>query len=153
MDAPWRRVAATPRPRRGYSAEGRPRKARRRRRRARPLGLSARHPAAGPRPTSTTAPRSARSAGHYNLGSALHARRDLEPAAAHFSRTIALEPTYADAHFNLGIVHQELGSLREALTCYDEAARLDEKLADAAAAADFIRRTLDTDGSAGPAEA
>ena len=62
--------------------------------------------------------------GHYNLGSALHARRDLEAAAGHFARTIALEPTYADAHFNLGIVHQELGQLAEALKCYDAAAKL-----------------------------
>ena len=61
--------------------------------------------------------------GHYNLGSACHARRDLDKAARHFSRTISLEPGYADAHFNLGIVHQERGRLEEALRCYDEAAR------------------------------
>ena len=63
----------------------------------------------------------------------------------HFSRTISLEPGYADAHFNLGIVHQERGRLEEALRCYDEAARLDSTLADAAAAADFVRRALKDD--------
>lgn len=88
--------------------------------------------------------------GHYNLGSALHARRDLDAAARHFSRTIALEPTYADAHFNLGIVHQELGQLADALTCYDAAAKLDEKLADAANAADFIRKNFENPANAPP---
>ena len=83
--------------------------------------------------------------GHYNFGSACHARRDLDKAARHFSRTISLEPGYADAHFNLGIVHQERGRLEEALRCYDEAARLDSTLADAAAAADFVRRALKDD--------
>ena len=104
--------------------------------------------------------------GHYNLGSALHARRDLEAAAAHFARTIALEPTYADAHFNLGIVHQELGQLADALRCYDaarppapflepspetrpQAAKLDEKLADAANAADFIRKNFEDPANGG----
>ena len=70
--------------------------------------------------------------GHYNLGSACHARRDLDKAAKHFGRTISLEPGYADAHFNLGIVHQERGRLEDALKCYDEAAKLDATLADAA---------------------
>ena len=80
------------------------------------------------------------------------------------------------AHFNLGIVHQELGALGDALRCthrrprsrpwtrarvfnlsirflffgnistykpgYDTAARLDDNLADAANAAEFIRKNF-----------
>ena len=89
----------------------------------------------------------------YNLGSAHHARKDIDRATYHFTRTIALDPNYADAHFNLGIVHQELGQLAEALKCYDAAAKLDEKLADAANAADFIRKNFDDGALAGGAPA
>ena len=83
---------------------------------------------------------------HHLLLASPSSRRPLPAASSvQHARTIALEPTYADAHFNLGIVHQERGRLEEALRCYDEAARLDSTLADAAAAADFVRRALKDD--------
>ena len=50
-------------------------------------------------------------------------------------------------------MHQELGQLAEALKCYDAAAKLDEKLADAANAADFIRKNFDDGALAGGAPA
>ena len=81
----------------------------------------------------------------YNLASAAHALNQHDLAKQYFAKTILLDPHYADAHFNLGIVHQERGRLEEALRCYDEAARLDSTLADAAAAADFVRRALKDD--------
>ena len=45
------------------------------------------------------------------------------------------------------------GQLAEALKCYDAAAKLDEKLADAANAADFIRKNFDDGALAGGAPA
>ena len=44
-----------------------------------------------------------------------------------------------DAHFNLGIVHQEKGDMSEALKGYDTASRLDPALHEAVEAAERIR--------------
>ena len=54
--------------------------------------------------------------------------KDIDRATYHFTRTIALDPNYADAHFNLGIVYQEMGELAKALQCYETASGLDPQL-------------------------
>ena len=82
----------------------------------------------------------------YNLGSAHHARKDIDRATYHFTRTIALDPNYADAHFNLGIVYQEMGELKKALQCYETASRLDPQLSEASKASRFLRQTIGTAG-------
>ena len=69
-------------------------------------------------------------------------RKDIDRATYHFTRTIALDPNYADAHFNLGIVYQEMGELGKALQCYETASGLDPQLTEASKAARFIRQTL-----------
>ncbi|KAH8053605.1 protein N-acetylglucosaminyltransferase [Aureococcus anophagefferens] len=75
----------------------------------------------------------------YNLASAAHALNQHDLAKQYFAKTILLDPHYADAHFNLGIVHQESGVLDEALKCDDEAARLNPDLVEAVRAANSIR--------------
>src|SRR5262249_7563358 len=40
---------------------------------------------------------------HNNLGTALHAQKDLKAAIAHYEQALALDPKYAPAHYNLGL--------------------------------------------------
>jgi tetratricopeptide (TPR) repeat protein len=62
---------------------------------------------------------------YNNLGGAiLGAHGDLNDAAACFERALALEPHYAEAHFNLGNVFRDQGKLDEALSCFERALAL-----------------------------
>ncbi len=55
----------------------------------------------------------------YNILGIANARlgRQLD-AIAHFKKTIAINPAYAGAHYNLGNACRELGRLQDALDCY-----------------------------------
>jgi tetratricopeptide (TPR) repeat protein len=58
-----------------------------------------------------------------NLGIALERSGDLEGAADHFRRAVALMPSYAKAHHNLGVVLWEQGNADEAIAEYRLALR------------------------------
>ncbi|HXE47041.1 MAG TPA: tetratricopeptide repeat protein, partial [Ramlibacter sp.] len=61
---------------------------------------------------------------HFNRGVALDHLERLEEAAASYERSIALDPTLADAHFNLAQLHQQAGDERGALRHYSAYRRL-----------------------------
>jgi tetratricopeptide (TPR) repeat protein len=71
-------------------------------------------------------PLDSRNAALYNnLGGAiLGAHRDLNDAAACFEQALALEPGYAEAHYNLGNVFSAQGKLDRAVACYQRALAL-----------------------------
>ena len=58
----------------------------------------------------------------------------LEQALAHYHQAIALEPTLAVAHCNLGNAYRELGQTQDAAVCYEAALAVDPKLHEARAA-------------------
>ena len=49
---------------------------------------------------------------------------DLERAARHFSKVIEIEPEFGDAHFNLGVVRTDQGSIENAIACFRQALEL-----------------------------
>jgi tetratricopeptide (TPR) repeat protein len=61
---------------------------------------------------------------HFNRGVALDHLERLEEAAASYERSLALDPTLADAHFNLAQLHQQAGDERGALRHYSAYRRL-----------------------------
>jgi tetratricopeptide (TPR) repeat protein len=61
---------------------------------------------------------------HYNRGVALDHLERFEEAAASYERSLALDPTLADAHFNLAQLHQQAGDLRGALRHFNAYRRL-----------------------------
>lgn len=61
---------------------------------------------------------------HYNRGVALDQLDSLEEAAASYERSLALDPTLADAHFNLAKLHQQAGDEQGALRHYSAYRRL-----------------------------
>jgi tetratricopeptide (TPR) repeat protein len=61
---------------------------------------------------------------HFNRGVALDHLERLEEAAASYERSLALDPTLADAHFNLAQLHQQAGDERGALRHYNAYRRL-----------------------------
>jgi tetratricopeptide (TPR) repeat protein len=61
---------------------------------------------------------------HFNRGVALDHLELLEEAAASYERSLTLDPTLADAHFNLAQLHQEAGDERGALRHYSAYRRL-----------------------------
>lgn len=48
----------------------------------------------------------------------------LEEAVTHYSRGLALNPNYAEGHYNLGNVHEKRGAIDEAIASYTRALRL-----------------------------
>lgn len=48
----------------------------------------------------------------------------LEEAVTHYSRGLALNPNYAEGHYNLGNVHEKRGAIDEAIASYTSALRL-----------------------------
>ena len=61
---------------------------------------------------------------HFNLAVALDHLQRLDEAAASYERSLALDPTLADAHFNLAQLHKEAGDDRGALRHYSAYRRL-----------------------------
>jgi tetratricopeptide (TPR) repeat protein len=61
---------------------------------------------------------------HYNRGLALDHLDRPDEAAASYERSLALDPTLADAHFNLAQLHQQAGDVRGALRHYNAYRRL-----------------------------
>jgi tetratricopeptide (TPR) repeat protein len=61
---------------------------------------------------------------HFNRGVALDHLDQLDEAAASYERSLALDPTLADAHFNLAKLHQQAGDERGALRHYSAYRRL-----------------------------
>lgn len=61
---------------------------------------------------------------HYNRGVALDHLERLEDAAASYEQALALDPTLADAHYNLAQLHQQAGDERGALRHYSAYRRL-----------------------------
>jgi tetratricopeptide (TPR) repeat protein len=61
---------------------------------------------------------------HFNRAVALDHLGRLDEAAAGYERSLALDPTLADAHFNLAELHQEAGDERGALRHYSAYRRL-----------------------------
>ena len=55
---------------------------------------------------------------HFNLALALEDARGPAPAAAHYERALALDPSFADAHFNLASVCEKLERMSDALRHY-----------------------------------
>jgi tetratricopeptide (TPR) repeat protein len=49
------------------------------------------------------------------VGVALQDTGDLDSAVAAYARALALDPTFADAHFNLAGLYSQLGDRRRAL--------------------------------------
>lgn len=62
---------------------------------------------------------------HYNLGITLAGRGELAAAERHFRAALVSRPGFRDAQFNLGICLREQKRFAEALTAFEEAARLD----------------------------
>jgi hypothetical protein len=50
----------------------------------------------------------------FNLGNVLHDRSDYQAALILFRDAVALNPTFADAHFNLATTCEQLGLVKEA---------------------------------------
>ena len=55
---------------------------------------------------------------HYNVGTALKDLGQLNRSAAQFRQLLARQPSYADAHNNLGILQAKQGKFDEALASY-----------------------------------
>jgi tetratricopeptide (TPR) repeat protein len=47
---------------------------------------------------------------HAGLANALYGMRDLAGSAEEYERALELEPGFADAHFNLAVIHEETGN-------------------------------------------
>jgi predicted O-linked N-acetylglucosamine transferase (SPINDLY family)/2-polyprenyl-3-methyl-5-hydroxy-6-metoxy-1,4-benzoquinol methylase len=62
---------------------------------------------------------------HYDDGNALLTAGKLDEAAACYQRALSLNPGFAAAHCNLGLVRERCGRLPEAVECYDKAIALD----------------------------
>jgi tetratricopeptide (TPR) repeat protein len=61
---------------------------------------------------------------HFNRGVALDHLENLDEAAASYERSLALDATLADAHFNLAQLHQQAGDEQGALRHYSAYRRL-----------------------------
>jgi tetratricopeptide (TPR) repeat protein len=65
--------------------------------------------------------------GHYNLGNALYAKKDLDGAIKEYQKAIKLDPKYASPHNNLGVALHEKKELDGAIQEYKKAIELDPK--------------------------
>ena len=61
---------------------------------------------------------------HFNRGVALDHLERLSEAMASYERSLALDPTLADAHYNLGRLREQLGDKRGALRHFSAYRRL-----------------------------
>jgi tetratricopeptide (TPR) repeat protein len=63
---------------------------------------------------------------HFNLALALEDTRGAEAAAEHYERALALDPGFADAHWNLAGLCESLGRGADALRHYRAYQKLSE---------------------------
>jgi len=63
---------------------------------------------------------------HFNLALALEDWRGAGPAASHYERALALDPSFADAHYNLAGLCEKLGRKTDALRHYSAYRKLTE---------------------------
>jgi tetratricopeptide (TPR) repeat protein len=68
---------------------------------------------------------------HYNLGTFLSQKGQMDEAIRHLQETIRLKPAYAPAHCNLGVALGENGQTDEAIRQFREALRLKPEDAEA----------------------
>jgi tetratricopeptide (TPR) repeat protein len=61
---------------------------------------------------------------HYNLGVALEDTQQAEAALVAYANCIALDPAFADAHYNAARLHEALGHAQQAIRHYSEYRRL-----------------------------
>jgi tetratricopeptide (TPR) repeat protein len=64
---------------------------------------------------------------HFNLGVALDHLERLREAQASYGRSLELDPTLADAHYNLGRLREQLGDKRGALRHFSAYRRLQQR--------------------------
>lgn len=69
--------------------------------------------------------------GYFTLGTDLLNQGELEEARSLFQTTLELEPTSAEAHVHLGIIHRQQGWMEEAITSYKMAISLQPDLVEA----------------------
>jgi len=85
------------------------------------------------------------------LGSLHAGRQELDQAIARFKRTIALEPGFAQAHHNLGVMLKRHGRMTKASTAFSRAVQLDPRLVGSQTALGELRFALgDRAGARGP---
>jgi tetratricopeptide (TPR) repeat protein len=68
---------------------------------------------------------------HFDRGMALQAQGRLEEAAASYRQALALQPDFAEAHYNIAIIFNELGRVEEAAESCRKAAEIRPDLAEA----------------------
>ncbi|MEO8334482.1 MAG: tetratricopeptide repeat protein [bacterium] len=68
---------------------------------------------------------------HTSMASVLFAKGEFDDAIAHYERSLALDPAYADGHNNLGVALASKGRLDEAIAHYRRALGLRPAYADA----------------------
>ena len=61
---------------------------------------------------------------HYERGEAFLNNKQYNEAAAAFKRAIKADPSFADAHYSLGVAYLEMGALDDAKTAAEEASKL-----------------------------
>ena len=64
---------------------------------------------------------------HFNSGVDLYHQRDYSKAIQAYQKVIELDPGYAEAYNNLGIIYQEAGDLDRALASYQKAIEINPK--------------------------
>lgn len=69
--------------------------------------------------------------GYFALGTDLLNQGELEEARSLFQKTLELEPTSAEAHVHLGIIHRHQGWMEEAINSYKMAISLQPNLVEA----------------------
>ncbi len=68
---------------------------------------------------------------YFTLGTDLMNQGELEEARSLFQKTLELEPTSAEAHVHLGIIHRHQGWMEEAINSYKTAISLQPNLVEA----------------------
>jgi protein O-mannosyl-transferase len=67
----------------------------------------------------------------YNQGNDLQVKGKLDEAIPHFQKALEIEPRYAEAHNNLGIVRAQKQQLDEAVTHFEKALEINPDFAEA----------------------
>ena len=67
----------------------------------------------------------------------------MDECLTYFQAALVIDPTYTDAHFNLGIAYQDKHQYKEALKCYENAFKLDPDFGDAKVAMDHMKGVVE----------
>jgi tetratricopeptide (TPR) repeat protein len=62
---------------------------------------------------------------NYNKGITANSTKNYTEAVEYFKKAVAVEPTYARGHVNLGVAYSQLGEDDKALAAFEEAVRVD----------------------------